>query len=202
MILLVALVLLLLFAGLGFFVHILWLGLVAVAVLLVAHMVHQGLTRNTPTSRLNLRLVAAARGFLDDVLESRARGALPGGAERGGGTRERFRRAKLKASARAEAESTDEDLFGEDLVHALEAGESEVVDAEIVEESQDTDAGSSRAVAQPVMTPAKIAKAAQMERDGMPRSEIARRLGVSRSVLHRHLSEHRKAEKARARAKA
>ena len=200
MIVFVALVLLLLFAGLGFFVHVLWLGLVAVGVLLVAHMVHHGLTRNTPTPRLNLRLVAAARGFLDDVLESRARAALPG-AERGTGVRERFRRAKAKAAAHVE-DQTDQDLFGKDLVDALEAGDSDVVDAEIVEDGENTDAASPRADAGPVMTPAKIAKAAQMEKEGLPRTEIARRLGVSRSVLHRHLAEHRKAAKARARAKA
>ena len=73
MLLLLALVVFLLFAGLGFFAHVLWLGLIASVLLLVVHMWRQGLARETPTSRLNVRLVAALRGFLDDLLTSRAR---------------------------------------------------------------------------------------------------------------------------------
>ena len=46
MLLVVALLLLILFGGLGFVAHVLWLGLVLGLVLAVAHVVSRGLTRS------------------------------------------------------------------------------------------------------------------------------------------------------------
>lgn len=46
MLLVVALLLLILFGGLGFVAHILWLGLIVGLVLAVAHVVTRGLTRS------------------------------------------------------------------------------------------------------------------------------------------------------------
>lgn len=208
MFLLLALVLFLLFAGLGFVAHIMWLGLIAVALILVVHMVHQGLTRGTPTSRLNIRLVAAARGFLDDILETRVRSGNPAvtsGRQRGMAAR-RARRGRGGGAA-----ETGTDLVGTDVLDdELDLDDADVVEAEIVEDtvttkwhsarSKSKEVEPSRGAAQPVMTPAKLAKAAELEEQGLPRAEIARRLGVSRSTLYRHLAEHRKAAKARARA--
>ncbi|HEX3613693.1 MAG TPA: hypothetical protein VHU88_18535 [Sporichthyaceae bacterium] len=46
MLLVVALLVLILFGGLGFVAHILWLGLIVGLVLAVAHVVSRGLTRS------------------------------------------------------------------------------------------------------------------------------------------------------------
>jgi DNA-binding NtrC family response regulator len=114
------------------------------------------------------------------------------------------------------AEVISPDVFDDQLledplaeVTEEELEEAEVVDAEIVEETdapakwQDAKAKATAqtgAVAQPVMTPAKLAKAEQLENQGLPRTEIARRLGVSRSTLYRHLAD-RKAARAAAKAR-
>lgn len=47
MLLLIALLLVLLFGGLGFVAHILWLGLILGLIVAVAHVVSGGLTRRT-----------------------------------------------------------------------------------------------------------------------------------------------------------
>lgn len=181
MLLLLALVVFLLFAGLGFFAHVLWLGLIASVLLLVVHMWRQGLTRGTPTSRLNVRLVAALRGFLDDVLTSRSR-------ER-----------ELKEQGRTTRVDAELDL------PALPAGSDDILDADIVEDDEDAPARKTaaatstrrpsarasvkeRAAHWRAMTPAKVAKAEQLAAEGMSQAEIARRLKVSRSTVSRHLA--------------
>lgn len=180
MLLLLALVVFLLFAGLGFFAHVLWLGLIASVLLLVVHMWRQGLTKSTPTSRLNVRLVAALRGFLDDLLTSRSR-------ER-----------ELKEQGRTTRVDAELDL------PALPVGSDDILDADIVEDedapARKTAAATStrrpaarasvkeRATHWRAMTPAKVAKAEQMAAEGMSRAEIARRLKVSRSTVSRHLA--------------
>jgi hypothetical protein len=167
----------LLFAGLGFFAHVLWLGLIASFLLLVWHMVRHGLARGTPTSRLNVRLIAALRGFLDDVLTTKAR--------------ERDLREKLDAvpeldtaPTKAAAEETDE-----------------VAEAELVED-EPTRTTAAAGVRRPVvrasvkeraahwraMTPAKLATAEKMAGEGASKAEIARKLNVSRSTVSRHLA--------------
>ena len=73
MLLIGALVIFLLFTGLGFVSHILWLGLLVGAVLLVFHLLRSGVDTATPGGRLNLRLLAAARGYLDDVITAEGR---------------------------------------------------------------------------------------------------------------------------------
>lgn len=180
MLLLLALVVFLLFAGLGFFAHVLWLGLIASVLLLVLHMWRQGLTRGTPTSRLNVRLIAALRGFLDDLLTSRAR--------------ERQLREQ-QGSTRVDAELD---------IPELPVGSDDILDADIVEDDTDvatrrTAAASTRRPAARAsvreraahwraMTPAKVAKAEQLAADGVSQAEIARRLKVSRSTVSRHLA--------------
>jgi hypothetical protein len=167
-----ALVLFLLFMGLGFLSHMLWLGLIASFLLLIGHMVRHGLSGRTPTSRLNVRLVRAFSGFLDDVLESRAHEARHG--------------------ARAEP------------VPGLGPGGDEVTEAEIVEEDQPHEpprtaaatvrrtgvraSVAERAAHWRAMTPAKLEQAEEMAAQGASRAEIARKLGVSRSTVSRHLS--------------
>ena len=180
MLLLLALVVFLLFAGLGFFAHVLWLGLIASVLLLVLHMWRQGLTRGTPTSRLNVRLVAALRGFLDDVLTSR-------GKER-----------ELKQRGRTRVDVDSE-------LPALPVGSDDILDADIVEDEDEeasrkkTAATASnrrgarasvkeRAAHWRAMTPAKIAKAEELAAEGVSQAEIARRLKVSRSTVSRHLA--------------
>ncbi len=180
MLLLLALVVFLLFAGLGFFAHVLWLGLIASVLLLVLHMWRQGLTRGTPTSRLNVRLVAALRGFLDDVLTSRAR----------------ERELKEQGKTRVDAELD---------MPALPVGSDDILDADIVEDNEDAPARKTaaatsnrrpaarasvkdRAAHWRAMTPAKVAKAEQLAADGVSQAEIARRLKVSRSTVARHLA--------------
>jgi hypothetical protein len=175
MLLLLALVVFLLFAGLGFFAHVLWLGLIASVLLLVLHMWRQGLTRGTPTSRLNVRLVAALRGFLDDLLTSRAR--------------ERQLREQ-QGTTRVDAELD---------IPELPVGSDDILDADIVEDEVDAPAASTRrpearasvrerASHWRAMTPAKVAKAEQLAADGVSQAEIARRLKVSRSTVSRHLA--------------
>ncbi len=181
MLLLLALVVFLLFAGLGFLSHVLWLGLIASGLLLVLHMWRQGLKRDTPTSRLNVRLIAALRGFLDDILASRAR-------ER-----------EVRAQNSTERVRADIDM------PELPGGSDDILDADIVEDedsapARKTAAASSsrrpvarasvkdRAAHWRAMTPAKVAKAEQMAADGLSQAEIARRLRVSRSTVSRHLA--------------
>jgi hypothetical protein len=179
MLLLLALVVFLLFAGLGFFAHVLWLGLIASVLLLVLHMWRQGLTRGTPTSRLNVRLVAALRGFLDDLLTSRAR-------ER--------QLKEQQGTTRVDAELD---------IPELPVGSDDILDADIVEDDDvpacKTPAASTRrpearasvrerASHWRAMTPAKVAKAEQLAADGVSQAEIARRLKVSRSTVSRHLA--------------
>ena len=180
MLLLLALVVFLLFAGLGFFAHVLWLGLIASVLLLVVHMWRQGLARETPTSRLNVRLVAALRGFLDDLLTSRAR-------ER--------QLKEQRGSTRVDAEIE---------LPELPVGSDDILDADIVEDDAGAPARKTaaatthrpearasvreRAAHWRAMTPAKVAKAEQLAADGVSQAEIARRLKVSRSTVSRHLA--------------
>ena len=167
----------LLFAGLGFFAHVLWLGLIASFLLLVGHMVRHGLARGTPTSRLNVRLIAALRGFLDDVLTTKAR--------------ERDLREKLDAvpeldaaPTKAAAEETDEiadaELVEDEPVRTTAAADARrpVVRASVKE----------RAAHWRAMTPAKLATAEKMADEGATQAQIARKLGVSRSTVSRHLA--------------
>lgn len=176
MLLVLALVLFLLFAGLGFLSHVLWLGLVASVVVLMLHMMRQGLSRGTPTSRLNVRLVAAARGFLDDVLESRAK------------------KAKLEATP-ADAPATAAPAEIDDVL--ADDNLDDVVEAEVVEDAEVVAPTTpSKAIAPVAWTKAKAAKAEQLDKQGLPKTEIAKRLGVSRSTLYRHLTDHRKSAKA------
>lgn len=189
--LLLALVVFLLFAGLGFFAHVLWLGLIASTLLLVLHMWRQGLTRDTPTSRFNVRMVAALRGFLDDLLTSRTRQRAARVRETAdvGGTPVRTADAGSEPARTAAAIDAPALPVGDDL-------DAEIHDAEIVEDASD-DAGSSggpaaaaqrRAHRWRAMTPAKIAKAEQMAAAGATQKQIARKLGVSRSTVSRHLA--------------
>jgi DNA-binding NarL/FixJ family response regulator len=183
MLLLLALVVFLLFAGLGFFAHVLWLGLIASVLLLVVHMWRQGLSKSTPTSRLNVRLLAALRGFLDDVITSR--------------TRDR-QLQEGRSSTRVDAEIAATEL---------PAGTDDILDADIIEdaaEGADTTSRTTtpaaarrtevrasvreRAAHWRAMTPAKLERAEQMADEGATQAEIARRLGVSRSTVSRHLS--------------
>ncbi len=181
MLLLLALVVFLLFAGLGFFAHVLWLGLVAAVLLLVLHMWRQGLARSTPTSRLNVRLVAALRGFLDDLLTSRSRQRQLNEQRAGG--------------------KVEVDIDG--AIRELPRGADDILDADIVEDDESpakkTAAASThrsavrgsvkeRAAHWRAMTPAKLAKAEKMADDGATQAEIARKLGVSRSTVSRHLA--------------
>ncbi|GAA0608557.1 hypothetical protein GCM10009547_08140 [Sporichthya brevicatena] len=170
MLLLLALVVFLLFAGLGFFAHVFWLGLLAAALLLVLHMWREGLARETPTSRFNVRLVAAFRGFLDDLLSSRAR----------------QRAARVRESADAGTRTaapvgTPALPPGDDL-------DAEIQDAEIVEDEAQTAVAKRRANRWRAMTPAKIAQAQEMADAGATQKQIARKLGVSRSTVSRHLA--------------
>lgn len=185
MLLLLALVAFLLFAGLGFFAHVLWLGLIASVLLLVVHMWRQGLSKSTPTSRLNVRLLAALRGFLDDVITSRTRGR---------------QLQESRSSTRVDAEIAATEL---------PAGTDDVLDADIVEDAVEdavedvssrkatpaaarrTEVRASvreRAAHWRAMTPAKLERAERMADEGATQAEIARRLGVSRSTVSRHLS--------------
>jgi hypothetical protein len=166
-----AVVLFLLFMGLGFLSHMLWLGLIASVLLLVGHMVRHGLAGRTPTSRLNVRLIRAFSGFLDDVLESRAR--QPGKtataepvAELGPGSGDEV----------TEAEIVDED----DVPVKTAAATTRRPEVRV--------SVAERAAHWRAMTPTKLAKAEQMAADGASRAEIARKLGVSRSTISRHLA--------------
>jgi hypothetical protein len=170
----------LLFAGLGFFAHVMWLGLIASFLLLVGHMVRHGLARGTPTSRLNVRLIAALRGFLDDVLTTKAR--------------ERDLREKLDAVP--ELEATPKQAGAAD--DADEVAEAEIVEDDHVPAPKAAAAQVRRPVVRAsvkeraahwrAMTPAKLAKAEAMSDEGASNAEIARKLGVSRSTISRHLS--------------
>ncbi|HUR73291.1 MAG TPA: helix-turn-helix domain-containing protein [Sporichthya sp.] len=179
MLLLLALVVFLLFAGLGFFAHVLWLGLVAAVLLLCVHMWRQGLARDTPTSRLNVRLVAALRGFLDDLLTTRAR----------------ERQLQQAAGGSVDAELA---------ISELPSGLGDILDAEIVDEGDEQAAKTTaapatgrpgirgsvkdRAAHWRAMTPAKLARAEQLADEGATQAKIARKLRVSRSTVARHLS--------------
>lgn len=181
MLLLLALVVFLLFAGLGFFAHVLWLGLVASVLLLVVHMWRQGLARSTPTSRLNVRLVAALRGFLDDLLTSRSR-------------QRQLNEQRI-------------DVAVDGVARELPCGADDILDADIVEDILEVEAKTAKKTAaaptrRPVvrasvkeraahwraMTPAKLATAEKMADDGATQAQIARKLGVSRSTVSRHLA--------------
>lgn len=178
MLLLLALVVFLLFAGLGFLSHVLWLGLVASGLLLMLHLWRHGLTKSTPTSRLNVRLLAALRGFLDDVITSR--------------TRERQLKEQ-RGGTRVDAELAPAEL---------PVGTDDILDADIVEDDDVSTRRTAAAASSPAarasvkeraahwraMTPAKLAKAEEMAADGASQAEIARRLKVSRSTVSRHLA--------------
>jgi ATP/maltotriose-dependent transcriptional regulator MalT len=171
-----ALVVFLLFAGLGFFAHVMWLGLVAAFLLLVGHMVRQGLARGTPTSRLNVRLLSALRGYLDDVLTTK--------------TRERELREQLDtvpeleaAPATAETDEVAEaEIVEDEDVPATKAAAAQVRRPEVRASVKD------RAAQWRAMTPAKLATAEQMAGEGASNAEIARKLNVSRSTVSRHLA--------------
>ncbi|MBA3745071.1 MAG: Hin recombinase [Sporichthya sp.] len=143
----------------------------------------QGLARSTPTSRLNVRLVAALRGFLDDLLTSRSR---------------QRQLNEQRAGGKIESEV---DIDG--AIRELPRGTDDILDADIVEDDESpakkTAAASTqrsgvrasakeRAAHWRAMTPAKLAKAEQMADDGATQAEIARKLGVSRSTVSRHLA--------------
>lgn len=171
-----AIVVFLLFMGLGFVSHMLWLGGIASVLLLIAHMVRHGLAGRTPTSRLNIALIRAFSGFLDDVVEARASEAREMShaepvTEVGAGTN-----ADTGADQVAEAEIVED---GNLPVRAAAA---------VVHRSEVRAAVAERAAHWRAMTPNKLAEAEEMAADGVSRAEIARKLGVSRSTISRHLS--------------
>jgi hypothetical protein len=180
-----ALVVFLLFMGLGFLSHVLWFGLLASVLLLVGHMVRHGLGGGTPTSRFNVRLIRAFSSFLDDVLESRAR------------ERERATRAEPVAALDppadevAEAEIVEEETVEEETVEAPPARadtEPARTAAATVRRPEVRASVAERAAHWRAMTPSKLAKAEEMAAKGATRAEIARQLGVSRSTISRHLA--------------
>lgn len=63
-----AVVLFLLFIGLGFISHILWLGVLLGPILVIVHMHRSGVDTSTRGGRLNRGLLTAVRDYLDDVL--------------------------------------------------------------------------------------------------------------------------------------
>ena len=146
MILIGALVLFLLFVGLGFVSHVLWLGTVVVLIVAALHMVRAGLRTDTPTGRFNLRLVTAFRDLLGDVIAARAR------------------------SGKADLSEVEIDPVAGDGVPANS-----------------------------VMTPGKLDIARRLADEGMSKSEIGRRLGVSRSTVSRYLADERKRTSGRGR---
>jgi DNA-binding transcriptional ArsR family regulator len=167
-----AVVIFLLFMGLGFLSHMLWLGVIASFVLLIGHMVRHGLTGRTPTSRFNVRLVRAFSGFLDDVLESRAREA-----ERSG-----------RVEPMPELGPAGDEVTEAEIVEDGRPQEPTRTAAANVRRTEVRASVAERAAHWRAMTPAKLEKAEEMAADGASRAEIARKLGVSRSTVSRHLA--------------
>lgn len=172
MLLFLALVLFLLFMGLGFLSHMLWLGLLASFLVLIGHMVRHGLSGRTPTSRLNVRLVRALSGFLDDVLETRAQEA-----ERG-----------TRVERVPEIGPVTDEVTEAEVVEADGSLEAPRTAAATMRRPEVRAAVAERAAHWRAMTPAKLEQAEEMAADGASRAEIARKLGVSRSTISRHLS--------------
>lgn len=173
----------LLFAGLGFFAHVMWLGLIASFLLLVGHMVRHGLARDTPTSRLNVRLIAALRGFLDDVLTAKAREREDATPELGA--------APVKDQPPDESDEVAEaELVEDEGVEAegVAAGAARRTAAAEVRRVAVRASVKERAAHWRAMTPAKLATAEKMAAEGASTAEIARKLNVSRSTVSRHLA--------------